>query len=55
MKKDLELLVAGAETDDVAAVKELKRLTPPNSVLIELANQSRPPPDLLGFQEERPW
>ncbi len=55
MKNVLELLAAGAEPEDVAAAKDLKRLTPPNSVLIELANQSQPPQELLGFQEERPW
>ncbi|HVC97862.1 MAG TPA: hypothetical protein VND64_29595 [Pirellulales bacterium] len=55
MKNVLKLLADGAEPEDVAAAKGLKRLTPPNSVLLELANQSQPPPELLGFQEERPW
>lgn len=54
MRKLLEMVLVMVDPEDVRAALELPRLTPPNDVLLQIADRCVPPDEALT-DEERPW
>ena len=55
LRSRVEVLLALVDPEDLRAAMELARITPTHEELLRIAENSVPPPELIGIQEEKPW
>ncbi len=53
--KKIESLLMLVDAEDIQAMAELKKTTPPTSVLLEMGREWGRPPGLPDDPDERPW
>ncbi len=54
-KKLLDMLLVLVDPEDVASALQLRRITPPNSVLLKIAEEMGQPDGLPEEPGDRPW